>query len=167
MHPECLETKSCTVGDICDSNSATPDKSNDSIYCNIVKAVYPDGDESNVDPKMCSVKSGQMLNSITADYPVKFLGITIFSARTVTDQAFSGIFKSMLKLLMFAILFHHLIGAVLNFIEPLLGVYGISGMTPSYAFIARGAAKGVSMAISAQTGGVSKLAEQASKKLRS
>lgn len=131
---ECLKQGSpCTVKQICgDSNQ------NDSIYCNITKEVYKGKEVTKHDPSICSVTNGDLLNSITTTYSIEMLGIKIFSARTVTDQAYDGIFKAMLKMLLFAMLFHYLVSAVLNFLETLLNIYGISGVAPNYNNVGRG-----------------------------
>jgi type IV secretion system protein VirB6 len=135
-NPECLDTSSCSVVDICGLKKDDKGVSiqNDSMYCNIVSAVYKNTDPSKIpDPTMCTVKSGTILNSLTSNYNIELFGITIMTTRTLSDESFDGIFRTMMQMMLFAILFYQLTNAIISFLETLLGVYGISGMVPSHA----------------------------------
>jgi type IV secretion system protein VirB6 len=135
-NPECLDKSNCSVVDICGLKKDDKGVSiqNDSMYCNIVSAVYKNTDPSKIpDPTMCTVKSGTILNSLTSNYNIKLFGITIMTTRTLSDESFDGIFRTMMQMMLFAILFYQLTNAIISFLETLLGVYGISGMVPSHA----------------------------------
>jgi len=149
VNSDCLKTANCTIDDICGKDKSV----NDSIYCVIAKTV----DTNNIKPNMCNVSAGKMLNAITSDYPIKLFNISIFTTKSVRDNIFSTIFSAMLKMMMFAILFHHLTTAVISFLESLLGVYGIAGTTPSHNALGRAMGKaafaGVTAPISIFKGG--------------
>lgn len=157
----CLDTSSCKVGDICSSD-------NNSIYCNIVKAVYKGQDPTNVDPTLCTLTHGKLLNSFTQDYDIKFLGITIFTTQSVTEESFWGVFTGVLKMMLFAIIFYHLTNSVLQFIESLLSIFGLSSQSRDFVSdIKNTAQKGAELTLTATTGGASKAATAAVKAAKS
>gem|GEM_PF-6160375 len=128
----CLQSKSCTVEQICGSSKSD----NSSIYCTIIRSVQ-DTSTKSVEPNMCNVKSGTILSSMTQSYEIKLLGLTIFSVTALKDILFEDVFIGIAKMLLFVILFYNMTNSIISFFETLLQIYGIGNLAPSYGQVGR------------------------------
>jgi type IV secretion system protein VirB6 len=161
----CLNTSSCSVHDICYKDTTL---NNDSIYCAIASTIYKGKTESElkdiktVDPTLCNVPSSKMFDAIN-DGGYDVLGTHY---KIPTWDMFMLLFKSMLKMTLFVLLFHHIADAVVSFLETLLALHGLSSAAAKGEEAGKMVFKAASMAASVAFTGSTAAAKLASKGIK-
>ncbi len=130
---KCADSTQCTIQEICGINGETHKQQSKSLYCQFAGLALQQNTEYANNPTMCGMRAGHFVNVLTEMHgiPPKPWP-SIFHLYRMTNDALEALLQPLLKMMLFTILFYYLISAVLNFIEALLGVYGISGTTPQY-----------------------------------
>ncbi len=115
-----------------------------SIYCSLLKTTSDGSSLTN-----CSINNGRMTSLLTEQ-----ANFFIFGNFTVLKSvAISEFYPSVLKLLLFAVLFYFFLGSITHFIESLVGVHGLGDLAPD---VGKKLASGLmSATASASTSGVS------------
>ena len=133
--PSCLKNTSCSIYDICyksDKDTSSASFNNNSVYCVIASSVHDVADKNSLkdihqfNPTLCDVSSSKIFDAINGTMAVKILGIEIYKSQNVRDGVFTILFQAMIKMMLFVILFANISDAVVNFLETLLSIQGIS-----------------------------------------
>jgi type IV secretion system protein VirB6 len=128
INNDCTKTASCTIKDICGESLSD----NDSLYCAISGKL--DKKITNLEANLCSVRNGQLTSLFNVS---GFTDIFTGDYWNKTSDIFSVLLSPLVRIVLFAILFHNMMGGITNFFEGLLGVYGISSQALSGSAIGR------------------------------
>jgi type IV secretion system protein VirB6 len=128
VNNDCTKTANCTIKDICGQSLSE----NDSLYCAISGKL--DKKITNLEANLCSVRNGQLTSLFNVS---GFTDMFTGDYWNKTSDIFSELLSPLVRIVLFAILFHNMMGGITNFFEGLLGVYGISQQALSGSAIGR------------------------------
>jgi type IV secretion system protein VirB6 len=129
VNNNCTKTANCTIKDICGVSLSD----NNSLYC-VMALRLNDAKIKNASANFCSVRDGKITNLFASEDL-----ITSFKNNTKV-YFWQNALAPLAKMVLFAILFHKMMRAVLTFFETMLSVYGISSLTASASALGRSAA---------------------------